>query len=101
MDDYIVGEPMQTVTLAFLKPGVQLSVLSQPLPDIRSWLKSDFPFRVVTLRRAWIEPSERSVVWGGMYQTRCLCNGCLGRDVSDACPVLYVGTIRVVKACFR
>ena len=59
MEDYVIGEPLEEVTLALLKPGAPHSVLTQPLPDISAWIKPHFPFRMVTLRRAWIEPAPR------------------------------------------
>ena len=59
MEDYVIGEPLGEVTLALLKPGAPHSVLTQPLPDISAWIKPHFPFRMVTLRRAWVEPAPR------------------------------------------
>jgi hypothetical protein len=60
MDDYIMGEPLSQATVAVLKPGAPLSALTQPLPQhISACIKPDYPLRLVSVRRAWVEPAAR------------------------------------------
>ena len=60
MDDYIMGEPLSQATVALLKPGAPLSALTQPLPQqISVCIKSDYPLRLVSIRRGWVEPAAR------------------------------------------
>ena len=60
MDDYIMGEPLSQATVALLKHGAPHSALTQPLPQhISACIKSDYPLRLVSIRRGWVEPVAR------------------------------------------